>query len=492
MTGPAARSGIVSDSVWIVIGTAVAQVVLVVTSVTIKRLLGPEDVAAWALASSVLGYLALTQFGVLESLLLRGPLLLTRRGGGLRGLAVPAYGWMLIVAVPGVLAVGLFALSSRAHASASSLLAVGLVLPMIAPYQLATLGVTVARVRGDFKRVAVATVVNGLVSGVAGVGLVYTFGLRGQAAAFALGLLAQLAIYAPYRHTAVAWGARLTRRQWRTAVAMIRYGFVFQSGSAVFVVRQAVDTVLAVMVLSPVPAGVYALAASFRSYLVMLPQAFGTVLYRALRTHHGAARVADGRPPWEWWVAAMGVNFLLLVLPGAILMSFAGPIVVRWFLPRFVGAPMLVAVVPLAAATMMMEPVPLQRLLAGGATGAFQATSLIALGGAVIGITPGLAMRSPVIAFLGVAAANLGTFGFAMWRAMRLSALTAHRRAVVAGWCLAGLAAVGSVAGVGCLLEAGLRARIGGAVLAVGALLALASLGVGAFLARNIRATGAV
>jgi len=488
VTRDAGRDRIVSDTVWIVVATTVAQVVTAVTGILIKRLLGPADVAAWALGSSVLGYLALTQLGVLESILLRVPLFMARRGEALCGLVTPAVSWILLIAIPATVGVLLFAVVSAHHTSPRNLLGLALILPLIVPFQFSTVGVTLARARGDFRRLAVATVLNGLVTGLLGLGLVYLFGLVGQGVAFGLGLLTQVAIFAPYGTMSLAWRQRISRRTWRTARAMIRYGFPFQSGSAVLSVRQAIDTVLAVFFLGPLLGGVYALAASFRTYLVALPTAFGTVLYRALRTHHGVRTSEAGRPqPSEWWITAMAANFLTMVLPGSVIMSVVGPPMVAWFLPRFVGAPVLVAVVPIAAATMMMEPVPLQRLLASGATRQFRFTSVVALGGAVLGSVTGLALRSALVTLLGVAAGAYVTLGVAMHLALRQSMLAGRQRGKVWAWCTAGFIAIVAVSAFGLLLQDASRRESTVVVRAiVTTVVTLASFGAGAVLARRL------
>jgi O-antigen/teichoic acid export membrane protein len=449
VSGADVRSRMVSDSVWVVVATSLAQVVTAITGIVIKRLLGPADVAAWALGSSVLGYLALTQLGVLEAILLRGPLLLTRRGEVLRGLVVPGLFWILVIAIPGTVGMVLFALYSGAHNSPRNLLGLALVVPLLVPFQMATVGVTLARARGDFRRVAIATLSNGLAAGLLGVALVYKFGLVGQGIGFGLGLLGQLAIYSVYWKTAVRWRARLSPRLWRTARAMIGYGFPFQSGSAILSIRQAIDTVLAVMYLGPVSGGVYALASSFRSYLVALPTAFGTVLFRSLRTHHGGRKTDTQRQPAEWWLTALAVNFLTMVLPGALVMSFLGPPLVGWFLPRFVGAPLLVSIIPLAASTRMLETVPLQRLLAVAATRPFRRTAIVGLVSSVLGTVPGLAMKSVVVVLVGVAIGNVATFAFAMVQALGRTPLTGTQRIRAGAWCAAGVTAIALVAGAG-------------------------------------------
>jgi len=456
MSGSVARATLVADSVWIVVATVVAQVVAAISGIVVKRLLGPGDVAAWALGSSVLGYVALTQMGVLEAVLLRGPLLIRRGHNVLRGLVVPAVMWILLIAIPATACLLVLCVLSDGRSSPRNLLGLALVVPLVVPFQLGTLGVTLARTRGDFRRLAVATILNGIVTGVVGLVLVYYFGLVGQGVAFGLGLVVQLAVFATYRRTAVEWRAPLTRRTWRTAQAMIGYGFPLQSGTAVFSVRQAIDTVLAVMFLGPLLGGTYALAASFRSYLVSLPTAFGTVLFRALRTHHGGkTAAATPRPPEEWWITALAVNFLTLVVPGAAVLALLGPSVVGWFLPRFLGGPALTAFVPVAAATMMMEPVPLQRLLASGATRQFRWSSLVALGGAAGGAAPGLATRSPLLTLLGVGTGSVVTFVFVMHLALAQSAVSRAERIRVWLWCLVGFVSVGGISLLGWFLQMG-------------------------------------
>ncbi len=482
------RSRIVADSVWIVIATTVAQVVTAVTGIIIKRLLGPGDVAAWAFGSAVLGYLALTQLGVLETILLRTPLLMARRGESLRGLVGPGLFWILVVAVPATLGVLAFCLWSGGRTSPRNLLGLALSLPLLIPFQVATLGVTLARARGDFVRLAIATVVNGLVAGVLGVALVYALGLVGQAIAYGLGIVAQLVIFARYAKPSVGWRDRLTARTCRTSVAMVRYGLPYQSGSAIFSIRHALDTVLGVMFLGPVAAGVYAVAASFRSYLVALPTAFGTVLYRSLRTHHGRLDpAAANRSPTEWWLNALAVNYLTLVLPGSLVMSLLAPPLVRWFLPRFEGAPVLVALVPLAAATRMMEPIPLQRLLAVAATRRFLGVSALGLASMVLGALPGLFTRSGVVLLLGVAAAGLTTFAFAMVQALGQTSLTMASYVKVSVWCAAGFALVVLVSCVGYVIQTrhGPPLGISGAA-AVTLILGAISWGAGWVLARQM------
>jgi O-antigen/teichoic acid export membrane protein len=487
VSATAVRSRIISDSVWVVLATSVAQVITAVTGIVIKRLLGPGDVAAWALGSSVLGYLALTQLGVLEAILLRGPLLLTRRGEVLRGLVVPGLYWILLIAIPGTIAVVLFAAFSAARGSPRNLLGLALVVPLLVPFQVATAGVTLARARGDFRRVAMATLTNGLVAGLLGVALVYKLGLVGQGIAFGLGLVGQLIVFSTYAKTSVTWRARLTPRLWRTARAMIGYGFPFQSGSAIFSIRQAIDTVLAVMYLGPVSGGVYALAASFRSYLVALPTAFGTVLFRSLRTHHGGRRSGAEGQPAEWWLTALAVNFLTLVLPGALVMSFLGPPLVGWFLPRFVGAPLLVSIIPLAASTRMMETVPLQRLLAVAATRRFRWTAAVGLASTVLGSLPGLAVKSVVVVLLGVAVGNVATFAFAMVQALGRTPLTGAQRLKAGAWCAVAFILVALVSGSGWAAQGVHWARVD-LLLTAGftVVLGVVSFGSGSVLARRM------
>jgi O-antigen/teichoic acid export membrane protein len=398
-----------------VVATAVAQVVLVLAGVITKRLLGPINVAAWALATAILSYAALTQFGVLDALLLRVPLVQARGGTSLRRLVAPALCWVLLLTIPGAAIIGVFAWYQGAAGNAANALAVGFVIPLLVLFQLTTLGVTLARATGDFQRVAWATIGSAAAFGVAGVALVYAFGLPGQVAAFGIGLLVQLAIYLPYLADRGYWKSGVLPGTIQTATALVRAGFPLQSGSALLTVRQALDTVLGVMILGPLAGGVYSLATSFRAYLVALPNAVGTVLFRTLRVQHGEAE-RRGNPECrvEWWIDAVEVNSLMLVLPGAALLALGGPILVRWVFPDFAGASRLVAVIPIAAAGMMMEPVAYQRLLASGATTTFRRLAALSLLLMLLGSLPGLLARSGLLLAVGVGLANTAALAFSL------------------------------------------------------------------------------
>lgn len=467
-----------TDSILLIGATLLAQFASFVSGTVVKRLLGPADVGAWAMAYAVLSYAVLGQFGVQEAILMEAPARQERQTQ-LNRLVGAALSWQLFAAAAAAVLIAAYVGLAGGGTYAGTIQALSFAVIMIAPFHMVTLGVTIARASGDFRRVALGAALNGVSSAAAMVPLVRWLGLPGQAIGFGIGLGLQLAVVAPWRYARIDWNVRVHEWMLRLVRLMMLRGFTVQAGSALMTVRQSIDAVIAVLVLGPQAGGVYALAVSFRTYLVVVPTAFGSVLFRVLRQAEarGGEKRDDGQP---FWRRAMLGSLLLLVLPGCVVLASAGPPLARLVFPNFPGADRLIALVSLAAAGMMLEVAPLQRIVASADARRFRWVAGIAAATSTIAALAGVVVPSASTIVLSVAVASALTLGVMLHFAVQLDGTGGGVRRLVAP-IVAAYIIIGGFVVCG-WLSAGNHLVSPVALAASGLLTAVASFALGAYL----------
>jgi O-antigen/teichoic acid export membrane protein len=331
---PSERSGIIRDATWYTVATYISQFLAFGIGVIAKRLLGPADLGIWAVLLSLLSFLGLLEFGVIQATnrqmsyaLSKGDEVLAETYKRVQFSFVGVAG---LVGGAGLLLYVLVAQRTISPAFGWGLASLAVILPLT---QLHLGQVTVYWANKRFAVTSLLTLVETGLMGTLGLLLIWRVGLYGQMLAFLAVLLAKIGYLTWQAHgqsrfrVAFGWNLPILRE-------LLSIGFPLQVISLVNLLKLSGTSLLVAYVFDTTAAGYYALALSIQNYVYWTPNAFSIVMFPRFQ-----ARMADSNDDataLHSYLVKPTVGLGYFVLPVLISASyFLVPVLIRHALPAY-------------------------------------------------------------------------------------------------------------------------------------------------------------
>lgn len=276
---PTARLGVVRDAAWYTAATYTSQVLAFIIGIAAKRFLGPTGLGVWTLLFTLLSYLGILGFGVLQATNKEMAYALGKKdellAEILKGVQFTFVTLTGLLGTIGVLAYVLINFNSLSAEFAFGLVVIALIFPL---NQIQFGQVTVYWANKRFPITSLTAILETVLMGTIGLLLIWHYGVYGQIVVFALVVVAKFGF--------LWWQAQKTlllkvRFAWNRGAfcRLLSVGFPLQIINLFDLMKLSLASLLVAYYLDITAVGYYALALSIQNYIYWTPNAFSIVMF---------------------------------------------------------------------------------------------------------------------------------------------------------------------------------------------------------------------